>query len=81
MRTEQQLLSEAAMCRVLGLPFSLTKEERMRSFGDVVLQSKDQNDLDTARAERFLAGLPLSKEDTKKAKAFIKQHGRTTTLG
>ncbi len=81
MRTEQQLLSEATMCRVLGLPFSLTKEERVRSFGDVMLQSKNQNDLDAARAERFLAGLPLSKEDTKKAKAFIKQNGRTTTLG
>tara|TARA_R110000868_G_scaffold221147_1_gene472629 strand:+ start:345 stop:581 length:237 start_codon:yes stop_codon:yes gene_type:complete len=71
-RSDAQILAENKRLVALGLPkVVLTREEREERFGDTTIH---QNPLayDDFLKSRLLSGLPLSRADAKRARAYIK---------
>jgi hypothetical protein len=71
MRTIQQLRAEIEMRKALGMPrIELTEEERVESFGDT--QERDQDANVKMLVERFKQGLPLSVDDKRRVRKFMR---------
>lgn len=74
MRTIEQLKTEIAIRKELGLPrIELTLEERARAFGDSSLVNRDKDARIKTMADRYKNGLSLSKSDIKEVKKYLKQ--------
>ena len=73
MRTIEELKSEIAMRKVLGLPrITLTPEERARAFGDPSLAQREPYAYEKMLAQRLQDGLPMSIADKKTARKYLK---------
>ena len=78
MRTNKEILASAHWHKAQGLmPLALSSEEKARSFGDPSLSGIDTHagigGNDIATAQRYDAGLPLTKEGARLAKRIKKQ--------
>jgi hypothetical protein len=74
MRTHQQLIDEIARRKALGLPrIELTPAERIAAFGDTQWAKRDPDAHDLMLVQRLNAGLPLSNEDKRRARRYLKK--------
>jgi hypothetical protein len=71
MRTIQQMRAEIEVRKALGMPrIELTEEERVEAFGDT--QERDQDANVKMLVERFKQGLPLSVDDKRRVRKFMR---------
>ena len=73
MRSYDQLLNEIKIRKELGLPrIELTREERIRAFGDLNLVNRDKDLRIKTMVDRYNNGLSLSKSDIAEVKKYLK---------
>jgi hypothetical protein len=74
MRTYEQLIAEIQYRKEMGLPrIELTSEEKARAFGDVNWAKTNRSNIRMeTMIDRYRQNLPLSREDKKEVKKYLK---------